>query len=198
MSPPAPELSEAIPVNRIGRDPITVRIEAAVAERAALARRLDLLALDRLTADLVVRRSGRAHLIVTGRFSAHVTQRCVVTTEPVASVVEDDIHAEFVQDGVEADWMEVDLDPLSEEPEPLSAPVLDVGEVVTQHLALALDPYPRAPGADAVVARYAPDEAEDSTKDTPNDKIEDGSDPDEDAADRQSPFAALEVLRRRH
>lgn len=44
---------------------------------------------------------------------------------------------------------EVDLllDPGDDDPpEPLDGPLLDLGELVSQHLSLAVDPYPRAPG----------------------------------------------------
>ena len=32
-------------------------------------------------------------------------------------------------------------------PEPLDTPEIDVGELIAQHLALALEPHPRRPGA---------------------------------------------------
>ncbi len=41
-------------------------------------------------------------------------------------------------------------------PEPWSGNVIDVGEAVAEHLALALDPYPRATGADLSAPGLAP------------------------------------------
>ena len=43
---------------------------------------------------------------------------------------------------------EVVIDPEADDPpEPLGDGQVDAGEIVTQQLALALDPYPRAPGS---------------------------------------------------
>ena len=54
----------------------------------------------------------------------------------------------FVQGAVPVEE-EVVIDPEADDPpEPLGDGLVDVGEIVTQQLALALDPYPRAPGSE--------------------------------------------------
>src|SRR3546814_17044110 len=45
---------------------------------------------------------------------------------------------------VEVEFTLADEDP----PEPFENGCIDLGEIVVQHLAVALDPYPRAPGAE--------------------------------------------------
>ncbi len=81
-----------------------------------------------------------------GHLSADVVQSCVVTLGPVPAHLEVDFEMSFSASAVEP--AVADLDPLAEEgPEPIPEGVIDLGEAVAQQLAIALDPYPRAPGA---------------------------------------------------
>src|SRR5256885_2060453 len=64
-------------------------IVATEAERAALARRLGLVALDRLSARLSWRREASGIICLEGELEAEVAQSCVVTLEPVAARVAD-------------------------------------------------------------------------------------------------------------
>lgn len=135
----------------IARLPIGERafaIAAEPAERAALAARLRIERIDRLVAHGTVGRiEGEPLLVVKGRLEAEVTQLCVVTLEPVVSHLTADIYRIFALGGKAAE-REIVVDPLLDEPEPLEGAVLDLGEIVAEELALALDPYPRAPGAE--------------------------------------------------
>jgi len=154
---PASEFSRPIEVDRIGHTEVVHDIAASPEERAALARRFDLLALDTLEARLRLRRArGGSVLRLAGRLTADVVQSCVVTLAPVPSRVE----AEFTVlygDG-EAGGEGVEIDPEQESTvEPWPDGPLDLGETVAQELALALDPYPRAAGA-ALDPSYTPPE----------------------------------------
>ena len=81
-----------------------------------------------------------------GRLTADVVQSCVVTLGPVPAHLDVDFEMGFSASAVEP--AVADLDPLAEEgPEPIPKGVIDLGEAVAQQLAIALDPYPRAPGA---------------------------------------------------
>ncbi len=150
---PVPEFSRPIPRERLGGRVVVEEIAAAPQERAALARRFGLLGLDLLAATLRLEPGGGTGLLrLDGHLSAEVTQACVVTLEPVASRVEEDFSLLFSLDGgpvpTSATAREVVVDPEAEEPaEALGPSGLDLGEAVTQQLALALNSYPRAPGA---------------------------------------------------
>ena len=48
------------------------------------------------------------------------------------------------------------LDPMADTPEPVTEDTIDVGEIVAQALGLALDPYPRAPGAEPAATAAEP------------------------------------------
>jgi uncharacterized metal-binding protein YceD (DUF177 family) len=113
--------------------------------RAAIAELAGLRTLPRLAAEFDVTLRGRDGLHVAGRVSATVGQTCVVTLEPVDNEVEEDIDLIFTPDAV----------PLAKEggaepgdgPEPLIDGTVDLGAIATEFLLLALDPYPRKPGA---------------------------------------------------
>lgn len=127
-------------------------IEADATERAALAKRLGLLSLESLNASGTLETiTGGKGGMLRGRFRAHVTQACIVTLEPVPAAIEDGFSLDYAvaeQAAIVAP-KEVDIDlEVGDPPEPLVNGRVDVGEVVAEHLALALDPYPRAPGVE--------------------------------------------------
>jgi len=122
------------------------RIAATAPERDALCRRLDLLALDRFEAEGTVSAGAGGVVRVRGRLRAHATQRCVVTLEPVPAELDVPFERTFVRGSAVSRLLDLDFEQL--DLEPLIGDILDLGEVATEELALALDPYPRAEGAD--------------------------------------------------
>lgn len=144
-----PELSRPLHVEKVGAAGIHEEILARPTERAALAKRFDLLALDKLTAQLVVEQTQVGNMLnVTGNFAADVVQQCVVTLEPLPSHIESSIDALFAPASVlerGPGAPNVDAGP-EDDPEPIENGMIDLGELVAQHLGLALDPYPRKPG----------------------------------------------------
>jgi len=156
------EFSRILTPDRQGAPAVTESLEASPKERAAVARRLDIPAVDRLVAELTVRSLGDRLLRVEGRWEASIQQACVVTLAPVAADLNGWLEASY--DIAEGDagrgGSEVVVDPEAGDPaEVLPAGGLDLGELVVQELAVALDPYPRAPGAE-VPAEYRPPEVE--------------------------------------
>lgn len=145
----APEFSRPAAVDGLGAAAIVRQITADEAERAALARRFDLLALDRLSADLrIARGPGEGTICVSGRFAADVAQACVVTLEPVHSHLSEEFSQLYTLAPAAPPEREHVVDAEAEDPpEALGPDGLDLGEAVVQQFALALDPYPRVPGA---------------------------------------------------
>jgi uncharacterized metal-binding protein YceD (DUF177 family) len=116
--------------------------------RAAVARIAGLRELLRFEASLAVQRRGAGGLHVTGRISATVSQVCVVTLEPLANEVAEEVDLLFLpqfagSDGQETVASEASLDDV----EPLVGGSIDLGALATEFLILGLDPYPRKPGA---------------------------------------------------
>jgi uncharacterized metal-binding protein YceD (DUF177 family) len=130
--------------------------------RAAVARLAGLRDLPRLQANFDVTRHGADGLHVRGHVSATVGQNCVVTLEPLANEVEEDIDLVFAPPSPQverkAGARKAGDDEAAEEgserpqrswngPEPLVGGIVDLGALATEFLILGLDPYPRKPGA---------------------------------------------------
>ncbi len=119
------------------------------AVRAAVAAVAGLRALPRLEASFDVVRKGGG-LKVAGEVRATVGQTCVVTLEPMTSEVSEPIDLVFVPADVSAPsaGAETEIEPgAADEPEVLVDGVADLGAAATEFLLLAIDPYPRKPGA---------------------------------------------------
>ena len=120
--------------------------------RAAIARVTGLRDLPRLQADFDVTRQGPG-LRVVGRVSATVGQNCVVTLEPLANEVEEDVDLLFMPqsaeaaNGTEEGDENAAAEPKWNDPEPLLGGAIDLGALATEFLILGIDPYPRKPGA---------------------------------------------------
>jgi hypothetical protein len=154
------EFSRSFEVARVRDRQVRVRIAATDAECAGLAVRLGLLALERLEAEAVLTPAASEngiHLAVD--WVADVVQSCVVSLEPVASRLNDSfglLYApaqeprEFAD--VKRNEVQIDIDG-RDPPEPLIGDRIDVGEAIAEQLALALDVYPRRPGA-SILTEY--------------------------------------------
>lgn len=155
----APEFRRPLRIHEIGAPLRHETLAATPAECAALARRFDLVDLDALTAELSVHRSAGA-IRVSGRFQARGTQPCIISAEPVAFALDDAVEVNF-RDGATIADDEIELTDAELDELPLDGDSLDLGELVAQSLALALDPWPRAPEAQrAAAARHLISEAE--------------------------------------
>jgi uncharacterized metal-binding protein YceD (DUF177 family) len=144
-----PEFSRPQRIDAIGDREQSIEIEADAAERAALAQRFGLLAVEALSAALTLKREA-AGIVVRGRVRGRVRQACVVTDAPIESEIDEPLALRFV-DGEPGQTEEVELDAADLDDVPLEGGAIDLGEAVAETMALALDPFPRAPGAEAAL-----------------------------------------------
>lgn len=146
-----PEFPRPHRLDQIGAGESTVEIEASAEERAAIARRFDLLAVDQLAARFTLRRDAGG-VRATGHLSAAVTQACGVTGDPLPAKIEEDFAIRFLPEQSEdeghdeVELAEEDLDTVF-----YAGSALDLGETAAETLALALDPFPRSPRAAEVL-----------------------------------------------
>lgn len=171
--------SRLFDVRRVGESAVVESVVADAAERAAIVADFGLFGLDRLEAALTIRPWQRIGVKLEGRLIADAVQACVVTLEPVREVIDQPFTLTFMppRAGMAAPRtvgeaeviVAVDED---DPPDLLEGNVIDLGAIVAEQLALALDPYPRAPGADLAAELGMDDEA------------------------APSPFAALSTLKR--
>lgn len=127
------------------------RIAANAEERAALAGRFDLRALDRLEAVLTAA-PAPGGVRVTGRVEGEAVQVCATSGEDVPARIDEPVELLFLHDlgqgGDEIELHEVDCDVL-----PIEGRSIDLGEAAAQTFGLALDPYPRADAETLAAAR---------------------------------------------
>lgn len=141
----APEFSRLVPLARLSREPLRYEIRATPDERAALAHRLDLVSLERLSATVELARQGDGTILLIAGFAAEFVQSCVITLDPIGGAVEQRFSLRYGP----PEWQPNTIGDQEDEPafEPLLGEGIDIGEAVAQELALALPPFPRAAGA---------------------------------------------------
>jgi len=133
------------------RDGDRLDLVADDAERGAIAKRLDLAAVERLEAHVCLERTGEV-VRAKGRLLASLNQSCVVTGEPVAAHVDEPFALMFVPEpqsaapDEEIELGEADCDTVFHD-----GALIDLGGALADTLALSLDPYPRSAGADAAL-----------------------------------------------
>lgn len=138
------EFSRPVRAHEVGGHARAHDVAANADERAALAARFDLLALDVLAARLrLVREAGGIRL--TGEVTAAGAQACVTTAAPVPFRLVAPVSLLLVEDGPAGEDLELGDDDL--DVEPLAGDIIDLGEWAAQAMALALDPYPRSGAA---------------------------------------------------
>ena len=155
MTDTIPEFSRLVLLARLGSAPFRQQIEATPSERKKLSGRFDLLALDRLTAVVELRRRRDEVIVLEADFEAEFVQSCVVTLEPVAGALSDRFM--LVYGPAEAEQREIGWQQDEAPFEPLNSDVIDIGEAVAQELSLCLPTFPRRP--DAKIDTEAPVES---------------------------------------
>lgn len=145
------EFSRPVRVDTIGAAPRRVEIEANAEERAALARRFEIASLNALSAEAsLALQAGEVH--ATGSLSAKLVQLCAATNVelpatldvPFSIIFRTELPSDVPDAGLELSEEELDV-------VFYDGGAIDLGEAVAETLALAIDPYVRAPDADAVL-----------------------------------------------
>lgn len=145
----APEFSRPHRLDAIGKGEHRVEISADAGERAALAKRFGLIAIDRLDAAMAVHRDATG-VVARGQLTGAVVQACSVTGDPVPAQIAEDFTIRFLPEGtVEGDEVELSDDEC--DTVFYTGGAIDLGEAAAETLALALDPFPRSAGAEAAL-----------------------------------------------
>ncbi len=144
------ELSRPVMIGDLKvREPRKVAVKTTEAEREALARRFDLTALPKLTANLEVVLDHRGTISVTGPVRVRVEQPCAITLDPVRTDLTLSLALRLVPGGDAEDCEDLELtedDADTEDVEAYSGDVIDLGEIIAQTVAVHIPAYPRADG----------------------------------------------------
>jgi uncharacterized metal-binding protein YceD (DUF177 family) len=138
-----------LPIDRI-RGGERIDIAADERARAAIAARLALPSIERLEAHAVLERDGD-EVRATGRIRAALEQSCVASGEPVRAHIDEPFHLRFLPAPETRPDEEMELG--AEELDVVfhDGAAIELGSALADTLALALDPFPRGPNADAAL-----------------------------------------------
>ena len=151
-----PEFSRPVALARLGSEPFRQEIAASEAERALLARRFGLVAIDRLSATVELARQDHDRILLQAAFDAEFVQSCVVTLDPVRGAVSERFALLYGSPEAEAEAAGIGADDPAFEP--IVGDTIDIGEAVAQEFGLVLPPYPRSAEADAETLASTTDE----------------------------------------
>ena len=124
------EFSHRLPLAHVPAVGQRLRLEAGPDERAALARRFDLLSLDSLVADLQLTPADEGAVRVTGEMAAELEQACGITLVPIRQSIREPIAWRLLPEGMEPSDGEDDPDDIETEQS-----VADLGEALSDLLA---------------------------------------------------------------
>jgi len=163
MKPASPPLERIYNLGRLARAGDEVSITAKHDELLRIAQWAEVRALDALTARVSLQKLSPVRFDYEAEMRAEVTQDCVVTLEPVRSLVERRVKRElhFAEPGALAGEISVDAE-ADDVREEISALHYDLAAPLLEELALAIDPYPRAPGV-----TFSPPSDEDGPPESP-------------------------------
>ena len=150
------EFSRVVTIEPWPEGGIAFEVEADPGELAALARRFDLLELTVLRGrGRLDRGPGDLEIRLEGWLEAEGAQECVVSLEPVPTSIREPIERRYRLGETAVPAEDAWIDPEQEEEvEALFGSRIDLGEALAEHLALCLDPYPRARGAEELVVEH--------------------------------------------
>lgn len=171
MMPQAPETANPIshPVNVMTLPTRGLDVELKPDQEAleALAAVNGLVRIEDFAASVSLKRWHKDGIRATGNIQASLVQSCGVTLADVSQHLDTEIEAVFlpdtsklarrIQDG---ESEEILIDPEGDDaPDLFEPPWLDVGDIVQEFFALAIDPFPRAADATHVVADNTAEDA---------------------------------------
>ncbi len=136
-----------------------VQLEPNQTEKKALAKRLGIVALDDLKVKVKLSREN-AHIVhVEGHLDARVTQKCVVSLEPIETDISEDFEAWFADESRAVNFkkaqheaqnkkelMELPMLEEADDPEPMENGMIELGDLSAQYLSLSIPAYPQKEG----------------------------------------------------
>ena len=156
-------------------------------ERVRIARDLQIQSVEALELLCTITRWRKSGARIAGTLTADMTQTCGITLDPVSTHLAEDIDVRLLP---EADLARLSSTHTGEDafgpddrdpPDVFDGSAIDLGMIAREHLALGLDPYPRAQGAEF--------EGYETGSDVPEAPME--------SQEASSPFAGLSALKNR-
>ena len=147
-------VSYMVNVARLPQKGMQIVIDADEKQRRALAEAHELLSVEKFRAELLVASWKRNGVKVSGTLRADITQACVVTLDPLIATIKEDVEGLYLPEDSKLGRLgfntpgEIVIDVEGpDSPELFSGDSIDVGALAEEFFGLAIDPYPRKPGA---------------------------------------------------
>ncbi len=142
-----PEFSRLFELERARRKPISETLTATDTEREMLAKRFDIVQVNALQAEVIFEEEAPHWFRLHGTLVADIVQRCIRTLDPLPEHIDETIELRITDDP-EFKRIEVDDEDgvelsSGDDYEYTSDEKVDVGELLTQLLSTAMEPYPR-------------------------------------------------------
>lgn len=139
------------PVNvALIRDARQMRLTASADENRAVAEHLGLESVDNLQAVVTIRPWRRHGLGVDGTLSASIGQICTLSGEPMTTDISETFNERYYPEDRDDKNRQtetvIDVEATSDY-ETFAGDTVDLGALVVEYLTLAIDPYPKKPGA---------------------------------------------------
>jgi hypothetical protein len=171
----APPISRTFDLNRLSEAGYETTIEPGPEDRKELAKWADVVAVNRFMGRLLLRRLASNRFAYEAHLEADIVQECTVSLEPVLSNIAMDFTRELhlvphVKKVVDISGELSSAAGDADVPEEIDNPRFDIAAPVLEEFLLAIDPYPKAPGASLDL-------------------------PEPETAKPESPFAALKALK---
>lgn len=147
--PEEPIFDAVVRIDKLPAGGRSIVVDADESERTAIAEAMNILSVERFTASLTVTPL-RGGLRALGHLKAEAMQASVVSFEPVAETISEDIDRVFLpaprEKQAPAAGAEIYVDLENDDfPDHIDGPEVDLSALLLETLALALDPYPRLP-----------------------------------------------------
>ena len=140
---PEPEFSFILHPSELEDTETTYELTAESDECAALSERFQLKAIEGFNFILKMKPLRKENAIrLRGKLYATVVQSCVVSMVLVTNIIEEEFEIFFREESQIDNSGNENIDRF----EPYLADTIDIGEIASEELALAIDPYPRAAG----------------------------------------------------
>ena len=154
--PAPPEFSFSVNLGELSSSGKRYQLKAEQEECGRIAQRLGVVAVRDLEGEVHIRAT-KTIIDISGSLRAELTRECVSSLEEMDEAVADSFELQFfrseqaleaIEDEEEAEFAEVH-----------EGDTFDLGELLVQQLSLAMDPFPRKPGATSLAAEFGADKA---------------------------------------
>jgi hypothetical protein len=166
MTDESPPFQHIYDLGDLGRAGAEVRLAAGGEELKQIARWLDVEVVEAFSATVQLRKHSATGFSLDADMQADIVQSCVVTLEPVRSHIARQVHRELHLTQHRLRTRPHESIPLGagagddEVPEEIDTLAYDLAAPLLEDLALAIDPYPRAPGVEFAPPEDAPEPRE--------------------------------------